>query len=209
MFLFFIMMVINFFISWHNARQVGNVWTESKQIGGSMRTLAVSGYIMAIAGFTMVYGCVLILLTAGFYPFLTFLHEAMELTELVQFASDLLYVQLCFMIIPTGIIIGINSVINAWQHRTLSNIATAGWNTFANVHNVVRASRELPGAFSRIFAVCFGGKGKKGKGAAILFIAFVLALALLGGWITASTIMKKADREYDLFEETKKRSIAR
>lgn len=50
----------NFAISWFNSISVGRMWSESKVIGGFFRILAVSGYIMAICGFTMVYGNLLL-----------------------------------------------------------------------------------------------------------------------------------------------------
>lgn len=51
----------NFALSWLNARNVGMYWTESKQIKGGFRCYVVCGYILAIAGFTMVYDYFLML----------------------------------------------------------------------------------------------------------------------------------------------------
>jgi len=206
--LFFPLLILNFAISWWNAWAVGRVWSESKQIGGQMRVITVSGYIMAIAGFTMVYGCILIMLTIGLYPVTPFLYENIALEPLVTFTSDLLYVMIVFVVIPTGIIIWLNSVITFWKNRTLVNAGVAGWNTFANIHNVIQASREVPNALGRIAKALFGGKGKKdGNTVLILVAVFIVVCALLGGWMTASAIMKNADRKYNLFDEIQKKGL--
>ena len=50
--LLFLVLALNFIISWANASYVGRYWTESKEVGGSFRVYIIIGYIMAIAGFT-------------------------------------------------------------------------------------------------------------------------------------------------------------
>ena len=59
-------LALNFIISWANANYVGRYWSESKEVGGSFRAYIVVGYIMAIAGFTMVYGYILLLISPFF-----------------------------------------------------------------------------------------------------------------------------------------------
>lgn len=199
---FILLLVLNFAISWWNARSVGAIWSESKEIGGHIRMLTISGYVMAIAGFTMVYGCILLLATIGLYPAIPYLYENIELFDLIQLSSDLLYVLVAFAVIPSGVIIWLHSAISFWKQRTVSSGLVAGYNTFAMARNIINVSREMPGAFSRIAKVCFGGKGKK-KGNEVLVMAalFIVIMAALGGWMTASAIMKKADREYSLFAQ--------
>jgi len=41
--MFFIFMILNFVISWMNAKAAGRVWSESKAIGGTLRVNAVIG----------------------------------------------------------------------------------------------------------------------------------------------------------------------
>lgn len=82
----------------------------------------------------------------------------------------------------------------------MANGLTAGWNTYAQVHNTISVSRNAPSALSRVANALFGGKGKKKDNSVIvLFAIFVLILVIFGGYFTASAIMKKADREYDMF----------
>jgi hypothetical protein len=190
-----IMLAVNFGISWFNAKTVGRIWSESKQIGGGTRVLAVAGYVMAVAGFTMVYSVILIaavaaLGNAGGY----FTPEQLQL--LIGFSSDLTYILIVMAVIPTGIIIWVNSLIAFWKHKSLRSGGIAAWNSFAMVSNVISASRNLPSAFGRIVSSM---KNQRGNGAIIMLAVVVVACAILGGYFTASAIMKRADRKYDLF----------
>lgn len=56
----------------------------------------------------------------------------------------------------------------------------------------------MPSALSRITKALFGRKGKmKGNAAVAMLAILIIILAVCGGWMTASVIMKKVDREYD------------
>lgn len=202
--LLLLVLVVNFGISWANASYVGRYWSESKEVGGSFRAYIVAGYVMAIAGFTMVYGYILLLVS----PIFLQLAEADADTILMfqQLSSDLIYLFCIITIIPTGFYIWIRSLKNFWEEKTLSNGLTAGWNSFAQIHNTVNAARNAPSALGRVAETLFGGKGKKkGNTLIVLLAIFLFILAIFGGYFTASSIMKKADREYDMFADLKKR----
>ena len=193
-----LMLMLNFAISWSNSVAVGRMWSESKVIGGSFRVLTVAGYIMAISGFTMVYGCLLLLIAPYIIPLLLPDLPESSVNDIVFLTSDMLYVLVAAFIIPSGFIIWYQSVVYFLRKKTLRNGLTAGWNTYAQIKNTINAARNMPNALSRIARVLLGGKGgKKGNGIMILFALFIIAVAILGGWLTASAIMKKADREYD------------
>lgn len=197
---FILLLVVNFAISWANSVSVGRMWSESKAIGGSLRTLAVAGYIMAVAGFTMVYGCVLVLLAPYILPLIP-VFEHVSMSDLLSLTSDLLYILVATAIIPSGFIIWFNSVVRFWRNRTLANGLTAGWNSYAQIRNAVNAARHLPSAFGRITKAMFGGKGRrKGNAMLVLAVMFIVIMAVCGGWFTASALIKKADAEYDGFE---------
>ncbi|MFV0485005.1 MAG: hypothetical protein ACK5MU_02120 [Candidatus Saccharimonadales bacterium] len=195
---FLILLMANFGISWWNAYSVGSVWSESKEIGGSMRVLAICGYIMAIAGFTMVYGFVLMLIVIWLHPVVPFL-ESIPLDTLIGLTSDMLYVLLAMTIIPSGLVIWLNSVVYFWKNKTLGNGMVAGWNTYANVRNVINASREMPSAIGRIGDAIFDSDDDDIKGKLVVVALIIVVLAALGGYFTASVIMKNADRKVDLF----------
>src|SRR6266436_2256340 len=48
----FLLLILNFAISWFNAWSVGRVWIESKMIGGLFRMTVWCGAIMSAFGFT-------------------------------------------------------------------------------------------------------------------------------------------------------------
>lgn len=201
-----LVLALNFMISWANANYVGRYWSESKEVGGSFRIYIIVGYIMAIAGFTMVYGYILLLIV----PFFLQLAEVEQETILMfeQLASDLIYLFCIVTVIPTGFYIWIRSLKDFWEKKTLANGLTAGWNSYAQIHNTVSAARNAPSALGRVTKSLFGGKGKKKDNTTIVLLAiFVLILAIFGGYFTASSIMKKADREYDMFADLRKRTL--
>lgn len=202
--LLLLVLVVNFGISWANASYVGRYWSESKEIGGSFRAYIIAGYIMAIAGFTMVYGYILLLLSPIFLQLAEVDADTILMFE--QLSSDLIYLFCVATIVPTGFYIWIRSLKNFWEKKTLANGLTAGWNSFAQIHNTVSVARNAPSALGRVAEVLFGGKGKKKDNTLLVLLAiFVLILAIFGGYFTASSIMKKADREYDMFSDLKEK----
>lgn len=201
-----LMLILNFAISWANASYVGQYWTESKEIGGSFRLYIWAGYIMAIAGFTMVYGYILLLLAPIILQFAEVDHEIIMLFE--QLASDLIYLFSIVTVIPTGFYIWIRSLKNFWERRTLLDGITAGWNTYAQIHNTMSVARNAPSALGRVVEALFGGKNrskKKDNTVIVMCAILVLIFAIFGGYFTAYAIMKKADREYDMFEDLQRR----
>ena len=200
-----LVLALNFGISWANASYVGRYWSESKEVGGSFRVYIVVGYIMAIAGFTMVYGYIGLLVS----PFILQLAKVDQETIIMfeQLSLDLVYIFCVVTIVPTGFYIWIQSLKDFWEQRTLSSGLTAGWNSYAQIHNTVSAARNAPSALGRISKALFGGKGKKkGNTVIVLCAIFLLILAIFGGYFTASAIMKKADREYDMFANIQRRN---
>lgn len=197
-------LALNFIISWANASYVGQYWSESKEIGGGFRAYIISGYVMAIAGFTMVYGYILLLISPVFLQMANVSQDV--ILQFQQLASDLIYLFSIATIIPTGFYIWLRSMKNFWEKKNLSNGLTAGWNTYAQIHNTVSAARNAPSALGRVAEALFGGKGKKKSDTLVVMCAiFLLILAIFGGYFTASAIMKKADREYDMFGDLQKR----
>ena len=200
MFLYILLLVLNFAISWFNSVSVGKMWSESKVIGGAFRVYTVAGYVMAVTGFTMVYGYSLLLLAPYIIPLIPALAE-FPVDTLISLADDLLYVMIAICIIPTGFIIWYQTFIHFWRKKTLKNGLTAAWNTFAQIRNTISVVKNMPSAIGRIKNAFFGKKGKKGNGVIIFFAVLVLVFAVLGGWLTASAIMKRADKKHDGFAE--------
>jgi len=194
-----LMLALNFAISWSNASICGRYWSESKREGGSLRVYMVCGYIQSIFGFTMVYAYTLLLIAPVFMQM-----RGMDAETIYYFqdlASNLTYLVVVFPILSSGLFIWIKGILITWENRTVSNIIVSGWNTYAMVHNTVSAYRNVPSAFGKVVEAFFGGKRKKGKETIVLLAVFLVILALLGGYFTASTILKNADREYDAYDK--------
>jgi hypothetical protein len=149
----------------------------------------------------MVYGYILLLLFPYVAPLLIKLSQD-DIVQITKLSSDLLFLLIGTAIIPIGILVWFETAVAFWKRKSVSNGITLGWNTYANVKNIVTYSREAPSAIGRCFEILFGGKGKKKDNTIIVLLAiFIIILALLGGYFTASAILKKADRKYDAFEK--------
>ena len=199
------MLVLNFVISWSNSFYCGRYWTESKHEGGWFRGYIVCGYIMAICGFTMVYSYVLLLIAPV-------VMQAMEVEQeliayFVDLAANLTYLVIVFPILSTGLFIWFRGMQITWENRTVGNMIATGWNTYAQIHNTINAMRNVPSAFGKVAEALLGGKKKEKGEEVMIFLAILLViLAVLGGYFTASAIMKKADREYDAYSILRKRA---
>ena len=200
MYLLFLILLlgVNFAISWSNAKAVGRYWSESKQVGGSFRAEIICGYIQAIFGFTMVYSYVLMLIA----PVLMRAKGVDEsfIADFKILTGNLTYLLVAIPIIGSGFRIWFTSLKSAWEQRSLRTIATAGWNSYAQIHNTISFARNAPSALKSISSF-FGGNKKrsssKNDGAIIMFAILVVVVALLGGYFTANAIMRKADAEFD------------
>lgn len=196
----------NFFISWRNAKAVGAYWSEAKAEGGAFRAYTVAGYVMSIAGFTMVYGYVLLMLAPYVLPLFKAFADV-PMGEIQALADDLIYLLVAMAVVPTGFMILYRSTVSFWNRRTFDNGLRLGWNAYAQVRNTINLARHAPSAFGRITGAVFGGKGKKKSDAMVVLAVVMLAiLAVCGGYFTASAIMHRADAEYDAYEELEKRA---
>lgn len=205
MYILFILLLLgfNFFISWSNTKAVGRYWSESKEVGGSFRAEIMCGYIQSIFGFTMVYGYLLMLIAP---IFMEAKHVDPDfITDFELLTSNMVYLLVIVPIIGSGFRIWFTSLKAAWEQRSLRTIATAGWNSYAQIHNTISFARNAPSAFKTVGSF-FGGKKKrrsssKGDGAIVILAIIVVILALLGGYFTANAIMRKADAEFDGCED--------
>lgn len=192
----FVILILDFAISWFNAWSVGRYWSESKQMGGAVRFNVVIGYIMSIVGFTWVYVCLLSYIIAGIGPSI-FPKADIDYETLIVFMSNLGYIIIAPIVIATGFAATVQSWVNFWKNRTLANGAVMAWNTYAEIRNTVNFARYAPSAIGKIFKIAFGGRGKKGNAAVVILGIVLLILAFAGGYFTASAILKRSDRNYE------------
>lgn len=183
--------VVNFAISWWNARTVGLMWTEVKYLGGFKQFMAWMGAIMSASGFTWCY--LVVLLFGAYYAQPVFLEPDEPLildVEALQAGFSLGYLLLLPGILFSGLMIWINSLIVAWRRRDLPSIGIAGWNTFAQIHNTYSAFKGAPEAFDSVTKFLgAGSKGGDNRGKAVILVVILVILAFIGGILTTWSIV--------------------
>ncbi len=185
--LFFL--VLNFGISWWNARSSGAYLTESKLIGGWTRFIVWCGLVMSACGFTWVYLTLLTMIAVGTGYLTPYWGEIM---------FQLGYLIIILPILGSGLGIWAHSIAVAYRERSFGSVGVAGWNTFAQAHNTWQAAKHAPSAFESVFKA-FSGKNSKSKdGAAAILVIVLVILAVAGGAMTTAAIARRADREVAL-----------
>lgn len=183
-----IVWILNFAISWWNARVVGLVWVETKQMGGLPRFMTWMGWIMSASGFTWCY--LVVLLFGAYYaqPALLEPGEPMILQpQDIMGGFALGYLIIMPGVLFSGLMIWIDSLVQAWQRRDMASMGRAAWNTFAQVHNTYSAIEGTPEAL-RAVGKLFEGRGND-KGKALLLIIILVIMAVVSGILTTSAIV--------------------
>jgi hypothetical protein len=179
----FLILALNFGISWWNARTCGRAWVESKAVGGGIRVLVWCGAIQSAIGFSSVFLFPLIFLANALFPdYFT--------DDYLNGAVNLWYITIIFPALGTGFIITIESWIAAYRQHSLMNLGVAAYNTFAQVHNTMGAITSLQPAFQsvgKMFASALGGRGDaKGK---VMILGLMVAILVVGLALAAGSIL--------------------
>jgi hypothetical protein len=184
----YLILALNFAISWWNARSCGRAWAESKAVGGSIRFLVWCGAVQSAVGFSSVFLFPLLFAANALAPdYFT--------DEQLNGALSLWYLTIIFPVLGTGLIITIESWIAAYRNHSLMNLGLAAYNTFAQVHNAMGAINGVGPAFSavgKMFASVAGGRGDaKGKAAilGVMIAVGVVVLALSAGVILTAALI--------------------
>ena len=187
-------LVLNVLISIWNCYAVGTAWKDTMAFGGWFnKTLLWSGVVQSGVGFSMpiliALGLITVsVLTGGAEPALT----PEEGAEMMQAIFSLWYVAVIFPILGSGLAIWAHSLREAYRRRDFASIATAGWNSFAQIHNTVSAVNNLGGALGSVgdfFGKALGGKGD-GKGKAAILVVVLVVIALIGGFMIAIGLVR-------------------
>lgn len=189
------LILLNFGISWWNAYAVGTMWVESKVAGGMMRLMAWSGAVMSASGFTW---CILLVLTLFGHSI-----DPALVTERIQtVAIELGYVILIPGILLSGLAITFESWARAWKDRSLANLGVAGWNTYAQAHNMYHAYQDYGSAFKDVGDFFSGSSSSKSSSkddaqakAMLLVVGLVIVSLIAGVLLTYAIITKTAARE--------------
>lgn len=192
-----LILAVNLFISYWNAKVVGQMWVETKRVGGWTRFMAYMGWIMSASGFTWCY-----LIIAGFstyYIQFAFLKadDSGVVDPLITWAHleagfSLGYLILIPGILFSGLMIWVDSMVQAYQRRDFASIGRATWNTYAQIHNTYSAMRGAPEAFEKVFDVFLGkGNSRNGKGKGAMLMLMIVVLAIIAGVLTTWSIVNK------------------
>jgi hypothetical protein len=183
----FVLLIVNFGISWFNAYSVGRSWADSKAVGGWPRFIIWCAAVMSACGFTW---CYLIVLTfmAGAAGYLS--------PRYMQLALEIGYVIIIFPILGSGFGIWMDCLTTAYRRRDFASIATAGWNTYAQIHNTYQAASMLPDIFKDIMKGLSEGDSDDAKGKLVILALLLVLVALCGGVFTTIAIVKRTARNY-------------
>jgi hypothetical protein len=187
--LIFGLWILNLVISYFNARTVGLAWAETKMIGGWQRFMTWMGAIMAASGFTYCY--VTVLLIGAYFIQGFFLKPGQHLIitpKDIEGGFSLAYLFVIPGVLFSGLMIWIDSLAQAWRNRDLPSMGIAGWNTFAQIHNMYEAFEGIPGAFKSVGDLF--SKDDDDDNAGAIIVIFLVVLAFAAGILTTWGIIK-------------------
>lgn len=171
----FFMTLFTLFISIANAYATGTNLPYAKQEGGFAKLVTISGGVMTGIGFSMVIAVLIIVLGS-----ITHLISHQTLVAFERFFPALIIIPL----VISGFFITIQSwkqvfVKNQGGWERAGNIMAAGYNTFAEINNIM----EIPGIFKNAFSRDDDDKDAGVAGLAIALIAvasgFIIAYKLI------------------------------
>lgn len=194
-FMLILIMVANVAISFFNARSAGQVWAESRALGGWIRLLAWCAAIQSAIGFTMVYLIVVgyVALSVGYLS-----------PQLFNTLMSLVYLMVIVPAIGTGLIITIQSWIAAFREKSLMNIGVAGWNTFATVYNTYNAVQSFGPALESV-TEGLGGlfDSDSDSDSQAYRVILLAAIVLLAGVMTTTVIVRRYTASLPVSEEVR------
>jgi hypothetical protein len=187
-----LILALNVLIGVWNCYAVGSAWKDTMALGGWFNKLVLwSAVVQSGVGFSMpiLLGLAYLTtsyLTTGEKPSIT----PEEAAAFMQGIFSMWYVAVILPILGSGLAIWAHSLRMAYQRRDFASIATAGWNTFAQIHNTVSAVNNLGGALGNVgelFKIANKGSGKN----KLFLIAIALVVtSLVGGFLIAFGLVR-------------------
>lgn len=210
----FAVLLLNVLISVWNCYAVGSAWKDTMALGGWFnKTVLWSAVIQSGVGFSMPILLILayassVFLTSGAEPTLS----PEQAKEMMQAIFSLWYVAVIFPILGSGLAIWAHSLREAYRRRDFASIATAGWNSFAQIHNTVSAVNNLGGALGNVgelFGKALEGKGD-GKGKVAILVILLVVVSIVAGFMIAFGLVRYfANRAESRIEEYAASGMAR
>lgn len=199
-------LTLNVLISIWNCYAVGSAWKDTMAMGGWFNKIVLkSAVIQSGVGFSMPILIILafiaqVFLTSGEEPALT----PEEGREMMEFIFSLWYVAVIIPILGSGLAIWAHSLRVAYRRRDFGSIATAGWNSFAQIHNTISAIDNLGGALGNVGELFSKGlSGDSGVKTKTLILGLLLVLvSLVAGFMIAFGLVRYfANRTQSRLEE--------
>jgi hypothetical protein len=103
---------------------------------------------------------------------------------------DLAYVVLFPGLFISGTFIWIESLVIGWRRRDLPSIATASWNTFAEIHNAYSAVEGFGSAVKSVGSMFGDWDEDDLTGIAVVAAVVIVLAALAGGFLTTELIRR-------------------
>lgn len=179
LFLMFIL-ILNIGISYLNARSAGKVWAESKALGGGIRLLTWCAAIQSAIGFSYVYVSILMVIV---YKLHIISYSG------ILFMANLSYLFIIFPLVGSGVVITIQSWIQASREKSLGSMGVAAWNTFAQTYNMYYMVQNIGPAFNLVkdhFREIWDNDDDCDEDGVVVLLVI---MALLGGVATTMLIM--------------------
>lgn len=181
----YFLILLNLGISWLNAWPIGRSWVESRMVGGFVRFMAWMVATMAAVGFTWSYVVIMVMVAAKFQ-----LLPPAYVTGMMSLG----YLAIIIPAIGSGLAMTIQSWAVFYKNRTLGNGTIAGWNTFAQIHNMYEAASAIPEALSGVGKMFSDNDDDDSKGKLALLVVGLVVMAVVGGILTARAIILNSAR---------------
>ncbi len=186
--------VITLVLSTLNALGAGYAWPESKERGGLAHLVTWSVTIMASIGFTMVL---------TLFNLFVALSMHWITPELAARGEALCFSLIAIPILGTGLVITVDAWAAYRRSRSLADLAVAGYDTWAQVHNTYVVVQHLGGAMRSAGGLFRGGGSSGGSsggdtdsdGAGALIVILLVAAAFIGGVLITWGLVKVARDE--------------
>lgn len=177
----YLILLLNFAISWANCWAVGRIWNEARALGGFPRLLAWCGATQAAIGFSSVVGVIV-----GFVA-----HQLGYLPpHALKAAASLWYLLIIIPALGTGLVITVHSWIVAFRERDLLSMGTAAYNTFAQAHNMYGAVSGIGEAWKAVSDL-FSSDSEDTGSTVTLAVVGLVVVALAGGVLLAYALIRK------------------
>jgi hypothetical protein len=178
--LLFLLVALNFGLSWWNAMVCGRNWVEARAVGGWINYVVWSAAIQSAIGFSSVIA-VLIVVVGSVTGFID--------ERALRLAMNFWYLLIIFPALATGLMVTIHSWQVAARERDLLSMGSAGYNTVAMAHNAYSAVDGIGAAFSGITS--FFETEDDDQASLFVLALLIVAVAILGGVLLTATLIQR------------------